>query len=741
MSWDAFPDGQKEMPLFRGKLTIVQPGEEEKYYDRDPGILEHVESDNEQIESLRCLLDGENSTKPASKKKETMAETEMDRFLKQSDDQIRATTSYDLYYGDSPEQKVTWKILPDTEHITDDPLQMPEEAEFFPEMDWDLSFEENFFQRFFPDITGHGKILDEYLSDSRASYHDTAVQCRITFHDPSQIDCDWKVKQCYLLLIAAATEVENGVENLWSRGSSGGRHDYPDFGRYMPVNYFKAFQSAAPYAWCDKKCWFIDKRDKPWDVFMPCLSQYNEKRKTLLRATLLVLDESMSGWRPKTSKLGGLPNYTYEPRKPVPLGTMFRNGAECITGCFVFQDVVQNPEIQIQKDYYGELSCLPHESDIKQHTAEVLRQVEGAGVQKGGWVGGDAWFGSVLTSCEVMKRMGVHSTFVIKNNTTMYPKNVLFSVLNARHKKTMGHWVVATAKVAGVDLIAIAYAWSQKGVAYFISTCGKTSPAKDLYVSKFENEFGMVDYKEIQRPQICHFLYQYLPLIDEHNKQRQSYLALERCWPTRCCWFRLLVTIVGMSVVDFHRVYRNVNESKKLTEIEDNDLRIRWFSDQICGRMKGRDIRITQRVTTTSGQRDSQQKKRHLERINNNEGNVYRKPTTKQQALRRSVGTPINKKCFVCRKYLLPDGATNYRDTIWQCSQCKMPLCKQIRTAPGRTLTCFEEHCAAPETDEVMGCLPLQGAEDRFIRQMPQEYKVQIQRRSNRLAVEDSESV
>ena len=42
------------------------------------------------------------------------------------------------------------------------------------------------------------------------------------------------------------------------------------------------------------------------------------------------LDESMSGWRPKTSKCGGLPNITHEPRMPVPLGTMLRNAVECV---------------------------------------------------------------------------------------------------------------------------------------------------------------------------------------------------------------------------------------------------------------------------------------------------------------------------------------------------------------------------------------------------------------------------
>jgi len=104
----------------------------------------------------------------------------------------------------------------------------------------------------------------------------------------------------------------------------------------------------------------------------------------------------MSGWKPKTSKLGGLPNYTFEPRKPIPLGTMFRNGAEAVTGMLIFQDIVQTQEFQSRKDYHQEPSHMPDGLEIPTHTAEVLRQVEGAGMKGKGWVGGDAWFGSVI---------------------------------------------------------------------------------------------------------------------------------------------------------------------------------------------------------------------------------------------------------------------------------------------------------------------------------------------------------
>jgi hypothetical protein len=222
------------------------------------------------------------------------------------------------------------------------------------------------------------------------------------------------------LITEAATEPFTGIANLWKTGKSKGRHNYPDFGKYMPINYFKAFCSATPYAWADPKYWYLDARDNPWDVFTLCLSSFNEKRQRLIKTVLLLIDESISGWRPKTKKLGGLPNYTFEPRKPVPLGTMFRNGVECITGLLVVQDVVQNSEQQSRKDYSFVRSNLPDKSIILAHIAEVLRLVEGADIPQGGWVGGDSWFGSVMSAVEVGLRFGVNSTWIIKQNQQWY---------------------------------------------------------------------------------------------------------------------------------------------------------------------------------------------------------------------------------------------------------------------------------------------------------------------------------
>jgi len=39
-----------------------------------------------------------------------------------------------------------------------------------------------------------------------------------------------------------------------------------------------------------------------------------------------------------------------------------------------------------------------------------------------------------------------------------------------------------------------------------------------MYRSYFEDDFGNVSYKAMKLPSITHKLFDYLPLIDEHNK-------------------------------------------------------------------------------------------------------------------------------------------------------------------------------------------------------------------------------
>ncbi len=57
------------------------------------------------------------------------------------------------------------------------------------------------------------QLIDKFLVDPRAMYYKTVKSHKICFFDNSGPDPDWKIKQCYLLIITVSTELENRVEN------------------------------------------------------------------------------------------------------------------------------------------------------------------------------------------------------------------------------------------------------------------------------------------------------------------------------------------------------------------------------------------------------------------------------------------------------------------------------------------------------------------------------------------------
>jgi hypothetical protein len=684
--FDVLPAGDNIVGnITRSKLTVLAPGDEES--------AEQINNSTQAEVMEEIMREDKVKLTPATKSQK--------EFMKLSDETLKAATSFAMFWGKGNDDFVLWEILSDTDYITDNNFKPPDTANVIdPKFDFATDdIARNFFQYVFPSIVGHAKIIDKYLSDQRAPYFETVQNDKIVFYDPDDPDPDWKVKNCYLLLIAAATEVENGIENLWKRGRVGNRRYFPDFGKFMAINEMKAFCSAAPYCWAEEEFWYLPQRDTPWDVFLPCLTEWNNVRKNLVRAAMILIDESMSGWHPKTSKLGGLPNYTYEPRKPVPLGTMFRNGAECLSGIIVHQDVVQMSEVQSRKKYFNDKSSLPGDVFISAHAAEVLRQVEGAKLPVGGWVGGDSWFGSILSAVEVYLHFGVHSTWVIKQNYDYFPVGAMKSILKARYgKKPAGHWVVFRTKISEVPLIAIAYAWSHTSTSFFISTCGSTHPASTSYETHFEDEFGVIKSKMIARPHLLEWVYDFLPLIDEHNKQRQSLLHLEKKWPTKNCWFRLLITLLGMSVVDLYRVYLNHDKQKykAFTILE--------FSDMICRNLRLRD---TRKAPTAAAVAESHfiltNSELALERITNAKGEIAQQHPSKyqQEKERRSKGGSITANCYICRKYIPREGANNYKTTSFCCKNCKMPLCMTDRSNSVR-MSCYNEHKTT--TDPDLGC-------------------------------------
>ena len=143
-------------------------------------------------------------------------------------------------------------VLGDNEAIEKDNLVVPNVAVYKKGIPWSedrsrVDWNDAFFSIFFPCLDGHAALINKYLSDECCEYHTTATYDNIKFHRDKYEGHGVLVKVFYTLMIIAVLESETGVDNLWKKGPSDGLRDYADFGQYIPKNYFKCFQAAAPF--------------------------------------------------------------------------------------------------------------------------------------------------------------------------------------------------------------------------------------------------------------------------------------------------------------------------------------------------------------------------------------------------------------------------------------------------------------------------------------------------------------
>ena len=126
--------------------------------------------------------------------------------------------------------------------------------------------------------------------------------------------------------MSTSNEAFRGVEDPWKQGKSPRLVSHPDYGQYTLRNYFKAFLFGFHHLWAKEKYWCKNQNELPWDAAKPFICECNTIKGNLLDVWRLLLDETMSGFCPHTSKTGGLRNITHKKCKPKDIGTMTRNG-------------------------------------------------------------------------------------------------------------------------------------------------------------------------------------------------------------------------------------------------------------------------------------------------------------------------------------------------------------------------------------------------------------------------------
>ena len=170
----------------------------------------------------------------------------------------------------------------------------------------------------------------------------------------------------------------------------------PNVGEHgMKAWRFKQIMKYFPYSFVHPS---VSEEDDKWYMISWFVEAYNKKRReTVAASRALTIDESMTAWKPRTSKTGGLPNISYIMRKPEPLGIEWKVTCCTVTGIILKLEIMRGKEGMKNSKYQSEYGAT---------TACVVRHVEattGCGRPAnehpmGTHKSGDSWFASVKTA-------------------------------------------------------------------------------------------------------------------------------------------------------------------------------------------------------------------------------------------------------------------------------------------------------------------------------------------------------
>jgi hypothetical protein len=178
-------------------------------------------------------------------------------------------------------------------------------------------------------------------------------------------------------------------------------------------------------------------------------------------------------------------------------------------------------------------------------------------------VKGDSWFGHVRLA-DNFGQQGIRAMLQIKTGHAFYPAKFMEEKLK---EDPRGCWTTMKGKgPRGTDLLSIRYKYNIKRVLKFVATsdAGLTK-AGTPYDMKFCDSYNNVCVRKVNRPVIISQFFDDSNCIDSHNHVRQFELALEKRWFTRDPFFRLHMTLIGMTVTDVWRLshYHKLITSKK----------------------------------------------------------------------------------------------------------------------------------------------------------------------------------
>ena len=535
-----------------------------------------------------------------------------------------------------------------------------------------------------------------------------------------------------ILLLARLEGVQGS--SLWKQnGKSEGYKKGVDVeNSIMTLHRFKDMKLFMPYLWENAT---IKETDQWWKI-SKLFADFNENRvQTILSSNTKTVDETMSAFRPRTTKHGNLPHLSFIQRKPEDLGTEMKtiactvtkimlgielcrakedpNGLEFFdvlrkktSACTVrlMKGVCQRNQAQGSSDLHAPSRFRPETND-NIHQSETLINDDATD----DCLLGDSWFGSVTTAIALRNLLPEKKSSItqIKTAHSRFPKKYLEETTKGWPG---GSYLVLESTIEGVKLFAVGYKYNQRKCLCFLFNEGASSTEEGTpYIARWVDENGNARQRHVVRPECCSTYFKYSNVIDVLNQQRQKELRLEKFWVTNDGYFRLFTTVLGIGIVDVWNGYRHhlgekhrhkncnlmdlvnmitkdllENEESKVIVINDEALSIGIVSEINLPNSSSLSEDGISQLTSPSFSDTSNQLRIELAMnehtmIQSNDKSACTKVVGRSRTGNRQYRRGTRRKRNRCRECILSDGETGPVKTSQYCSGCVPPVgCNQF---------------------------------------------------------------
>ena len=306
---------------------------------------------------------------------------------------------------------------------------------------------------------------------------------------------------------------------------------------------FKEIKEMLHYAFFDK----VDEND-PWYPLNSLVEAFNDNRRRWLVASLvIVLDESMSSFQPRTTKTSLLPHLSFIFRKPKPLGTEYKVAADGDSRLIGYLEIQKGATTMRSAPFFIDgigataacsVRCLLGMAHSGQATAD--RQ-QAQSQEKRHILIADSWFGRVrmVEAVKLLRQRKNEDTgeieyhidrtkgenpngheviAAVKTNSAWFPKKEIES--------TMTDWpsgshivLTCTAPETNVELVAIGYKYNAQKALCFIMTknAASTQPGARHYIARFPDAHGNICSRKVPRPEALSIYFAHSNAVDRAN--------------------------------------------------------------------------------------------------------------------------------------------------------------------------------------------------------------------------------